>query len=552
MLGTPPRFPRFGISALCMLAVTALFLGVSWLAFDQIEEDAFIYYRVAANLASGEGFTFNRGDPPVECSSSLTYQLLLVPFALLSMDPVVSSKVLGIALGVLALWLTHALGRRLMDDPDGPGAAVFAALPALILAVSIPFYNWSQRGLETPLYVCILLGTVWCACHPRHRSRWYLPAFAIVCTRPEGLVIALGLVLALLPKRKEIERFWRGLALFLLLCGLLLALRLLYFHDFVPTPFYTKLRSSLVAGYRALLTYGKSGGGLWILVPGLLALLARKRWSRDALLIAGMLLITTVWAVLGEDWKPYNRHLVPALPFLALSVVYSVRLAAVRPVPRILAATYFVGACLWILLQARAVYNYTETWANPLTSREEAPLHTLARTPASDTIAENYQAGVGRFLWLNYPDGITIVHDQMGQTPWYAGLDKQFVDSAGLVTRAVGVSLFQERKSLGVLELYRSFSHAVLSALWPDEPRRLGRQGILDYLFEQDPELILFHQALLLNPKSMQSRLFADPRLLERYRPRFLLDRSVRVFERNGFGAASPWKTPAGCTVEVL
>src|SRR6185436_16551560 len=134
--------------------------------------------------------------------------------------------------------------------------------------------------------------------------------------------------------------------------------------------------------------------------------------------------------------------------------------------------------------------NYTETWPNPLTTHAEAPLHALARTPESDAISANYQAAVGSFLRLNYPDGITIVHDQMGQTPWYAGLDKRFVDSAGLVTRAVGVSLFQEKKSGGVLGLYRGFSYAVLAALWPDEPRRLGRDGVLDYLFDQEPQLI--------------------------------------------------------------
>jgi hypothetical protein len=529
-----------------MLGVTALFLAVTWRSFDQIEEDAFIYYRVAANLASGEGFTFNRGDPPVECTSSLTYQFLLVPFALLSLDPLVPSKVLGIALGVLALWLTHALARRLLDDP------VFAALPPLVLAVSIPFYNWSQRGLETPLYVCTLLAAVWCACHPRHRRWWFLAAFALVCTRPEGPLIALLFVLALLPRRRALERFGRGLALLLLLCALLLAGRVAYFHDFVPSPFYTKLRTNPLAGYVALRTYLASGGILWIALPGVLALLARKRWSGDALLVAAMLVVLLVWAVLGEDWKPYNRHVVPALPFLALAAAYPVRLAVGAGRARRFALAYFALAATWMLLGARAVHDYAETWPNPLTTRAEEPLHTLARTPAADRIGANYQARVGSFLRLNYPEDISIVHDQMGQTPWYAGLDKRFVDSAGLVSREVGVSLFHQRKGGGLHGLYRRLSRAVLSALWPDEPPSLGRDGVLDHLFAQDPELILLHQALLLNPKSTQSRLLQDPRLAQRYRARFLLDEAVSIFERRGFGAPSPWKTPEGCAVREL
>ena len=530
---------------LCMTGVTALFLGVSWLSFDQIEEDAFIFYRVAENLAGGDGFTFNRGDPPIECSSSLTYQLLLVPFALLSLDPIVPSKLLGIALGVLALWLTHWLGRRLMDAP------LFACLPPLILAVSIPFYHWSQRGLETPLYVCTLLAAVCCVLHPRLSNRWYLPAFAIVCTRPEGSFLALGLVLILsaLPRRRQIEHFWGGVSIFLLLCGLLLAFRLFYFHDFVPNPFYTKFHGSLALGWAALRTYVTSGGVLWILVPGLFAVPAGRRWSEDAVLIAGMLLCTTVWAVLGEDWKPYNRHVVPALPFLALLAVYAVRLVVARPVLRRLTASYFVAACLWILLEARAVYDFTETWANPLTHRDEPLLDPLARTPDSDRIGDNRQAAVGKFLRLNYPEHITIVYDQMGQTPWYAGLDKSFIDTLGLATREVGVSLFEARNRHGVLGLYRSISQAILSTAWPEERRSLGKEGILDYIFERDAHLILFHEQLLSLPNSVPSRLFRDPRLRERYRPRFRLEGSVHVFEREGFGAAAAWKAPEGSTV---
>jgi hypothetical protein len=288
---------------------------------------------------------------------------------------------------------------------------------------------------------------------------------------------------------------------------------------------------------------------LWVALPGLLAAFAGRRWSEDAVLIAGMLLCTTIWAALGEDWKPYNRHVVPALPFLALLAVYAVRLVVARPAPRMLMASYFVAVCLWILLEARAVYDFTETWANPLTHRDEPLQGPLARTPDSDRIGDNRQAAVGKFLRLNYPEHITIVYDQMGQTPWYAGLDKSFIDTLGLTTREVGVSLFDARNRQGVLGLYRSISQTILSAAWPEERRSLGNEGILDYVFGRSPHLFLFHEELLSLPNSVPSRLFRDPRLRERYRPRFRLEESVRVFERKGFGAVSPWKAPEGCTV---
>jgi len=120
------------------------------------------------------------------------------------------------------------------------------------------------------------------------------------------------------------------------------------------------------------------------------------------------------------------------------------------------------------------------------------------------------------------------------------------------VNREVGVSLFLARNRRGVLGLFGSVSQAIVSAWWPGERRSLGLEGIFDYFFERNPQLMLFHQDLLANPSSVQSRLFRDPRLQERYRPRFLVEGSVRVFERKGFGAVSPWKAPEGCTVREL
>jgi hypothetical protein len=50
----------------------------------------------------------------------------------------------------------------------------------------------------------------------------------------------------------------------------------------------------------------------------------------------------------------------------------------------------------------------------------------------------------------------------------------------------------------------------------------------------------------------VQSRLFQDPRLRERYRQRFVVNGAVLVFERKGFGAKTPVVRPEGCTVVEL
>ena len=78
------RWSRVGVVAVVgLLAATALLLGIALrpLAVD----DAFITYRYAHNLATGNGFTYNVGQPVLSTTAPL-YALLLVAGSLLWPD----------------------------------------------------------------------------------------------------------------------------------------------------------------------------------------------------------------------------------------------------------------------------------------------------------------------------------------------------------------------------------------------------------------------------------------------------------------------------------
>lgn len=53
-------------------------------------------------------------------------------------------------------------------------------------------------------------------------------------------------------------------------------------------------------------------------------------------------------------------------------------------------------------------------------------LDTLDRDTSA--IGQNYQARVAWFLERSSPAGIVVVYDPMGRTPYYADLDKVFID----------------------------------------------------------------------------------------------------------------------------
>src|SRR5690606_30773577 len=97
---------------------------------------------------------------------------------------------------------------------------------------------------------------------------------------------------------------------------------------------------------------------------------------------------------------------------------------------------------------ARQPVDYGRTMAAHLTNPDK---HAPAKELFRDPIGANYQWTVGEFIAKNYPRNITVVYDQMGQTPYRAGQDKTFIDSFGLTDRTTGYCEFLTRESNGLL-----------------------------------------------------------------------------------------------------
>src|SRR5690606_22449881 len=105
-------------------------------------------------------------------------------------------------------------------------------------------------------------------------------------------------------------------------------------------------------------------------------------------------------------------------------------------------------------------------------------------TLAGDHIGFNRNATVGRFIQQNYPMGIAVIFDQMGQAPWYAGLDKKFIDNTGLTDKQIGYFAFQEKARKSTL--FGAYERVLLSLkffFWPEEVYRTSKPEIVERLF---------------------------------------------------------------------
>ena len=69
-------------------------------------DDAFISFRYGEHLVSGLGLVWNIGQPPVEGYTNFLWVILIAFYIMLKLNPVISSKIIGLlsVLGIIALF----------------------------------------------------------------------------------------------------------------------------------------------------------------------------------------------------------------------------------------------------------------------------------------------------------------------------------------------------------------------------------------------------------------------------------------------------------------
>jgi hypothetical protein len=149
---TPLKQPqnRYQYDWLIIILLTVMALSCAWLYRDFAQDDAFITYRYARNIANGHGFVYNLGEPVLGTTTPL-YTLTLGLLGKLSKQDI---RLISHLISILCLWMSgivlYYLGKK-----DG---ALLAAAVALIF-MSNPLLI-SAIGMETFFLIAILLLTL--------------------------------------------------------------------------------------------------------------------------------------------------------------------------------------------------------------------------------------------------------------------------------------------------------------------------------------------------------------------------------------------------------
>lgn len=322
----------------CILATG--FLGIRH--FDTIQDDAFISFQYAKQLARGNGLVFNLGER-VEGYTNFLWVLLSTPLVASGWDPWEWAFFLTCPFALLTLLVLPFLSGQ------HAGLSFLGLVAPVFLIVNRAFLTSSSGGLETSLFTLLVTVSMLLATRSFEQRGLVTPAcgplLALAClTRPEGVLftgfVGLLSLRGCMDRKHGMSRQFLWLVLFSILFVPYLVWKTLYFGKLLPNTFYAKTGggSHVVQGWAFFVWFVRSHG---VYAPALLVPLALV-WTRGrrlfgrAVLLASVLSYTAYVIWVGGDFFEF-RFFAPILPLFYYLVQEGLRefwnrLGSTRPV----------------------------------------------------------------------------------------------------------------------------------------------------------------------------------------------------------------------------
>lgn len=390
-------------------------------------DDAFIVFRVARNLAEGNGFVFNAGER-LQAVSSPLYGLLAggawwlvgeaAPPALQALGILADS----VAAFLLCLVVSSAMGMgRGRLHPAGLLAGVlYAGCSSAVLV--------APNGLETGLYVCAIGGTFYFLARERIGLA-VAGAAACGMLRPEGFLVA---VVVLIARFRATQRIPTREAAWLALAALPYAVfALAYFGSLLPQTVVAKnlMARSAEVEWEFIAEKLVFGGPLaWILGSSVLigALALRRRRSLPPLAVWGLAYVVLFSSV--GSWWPW--YLPPALfGFFGLAGIGLAAVVGLIARPRLARGAVAVAAAVAALVLARDTMIKAERSGKSIDT-----MYSQLREVAE---------------WVNQCTAptATVMLEPLGVFGYYA--DRRVEDYPGLASRHVTDALKRLQRRVG-------------------------------------------------------------------------------------------------------
>ena len=158
------RFSRAGVWAGILIA-SSFVIAILWINYTgYVEEDAFITFRFARQIASGNGFVYNSGEPVYGTTTPLLTLLLAGWLKYFSTDIVLGARLLGLFAFTGTLFFTWQTLRFLHRS------TAEQLFPLAAILFSSKMLHMNTQGMEMPL-VAFLMAASWYAC-ASEKMKW--------------------------------------------------------------------------------------------------------------------------------------------------------------------------------------------------------------------------------------------------------------------------------------------------------------------------------------------------------------------------------------------
>jgi len=221
-----------------LAAALVLFTWFATWTWDSVVDDSYISARYAAQFAAGNGMVYNAGEPPVEGVTNLSWTFLLAQGLRAGVPAMYLMPWMGYVFGALAIVLTFLLTVRLSER-----VTALSFVPAMVVALSPHFAVSATNGLESSMMVFAVLLAIWTHFTFEDGRRWIagLAVGLLIWTRPEGIAVALGLVVHdVYQHRHNLKRALPYAGYVVGFQLLLSAWRWFTYGDVVPNTFHAK------------------------------------------------------------------------------------------------------------------------------------------------------------------------------------------------------------------------------------------------------------------------------------------------------------------------
>ncbi len=415
-------------SRILLFTAVFLLLILAWIN-RFVQDDAFISFRYARNLAQGLGLVWGPGQV-VEGYSNFLWTLLISGIMALNLDPIAGVIVMGLFFFLLSLIFTFYLGRLVLQED------FLALIAVLLLGTNFTFSSFATGGLETQMQTALLLISTFIVLQNRADRQWtlwrmlmlgFLFSLALL-TRLDSAVILFILSLITVyelynfplsnPKKAALLAAWTAPILFIV--GSWFLWRFNFYGQLLPNTFYVKVSSgtSILRGGYYFAVFLAS---YWLLPFLILALIVYKKlWAQRSGSILILAAIVLTWSLyifsLGGDFMEF-RFMTPILPALMILLTWLIFTGLQRTLWRTITILLVISGSFYHMLTFESVPG-------------------IGSIPGLKGYMENPHQnwdGIGRTLGDHFQgcaDPVTIAVRPAGAIPYYSGLNS--IDMLGL------------------------------------------------------------------------------------------------------------------------